>query len=293
MTGAAFAQTTTYTGTIKDLANNPVTAGQVTFTLTPSTDSSIIGIGRFTPTTITCGINANGTISASGGGACVVVSNTALTPTGTAYRICLQPNFITPGSCFYDYAVTTSKDISTVIPTLSTGLVNYQGPPGATGATGAAGVQGPTGSQGPTGPTGATGPQGATGATGATGSTGATGPGPTARTCGGNGCSITFPDGTIQQWGVAGPVPTGADTNYITVTFPTSFTTTTNLSVVAWADNCASGACASVKTPLSVYGNGGATTTSVQIYVSGVTPTGGGGDVLNNTIHIHWQAIGN
>ena len=39
MAGTAQAQTTTYTGTIRDLSMNPVTAGQVTFTLAPSTDS--------------------------------------------------------------------------------------------------------------------------------------------------------------------------------------------------------------------------------------------------------------
>jgi uncharacterized lipoprotein YajG len=41
MAGTAQAQTTTYTGTIRDLSMNPVTAGQVTFTLTPSTDSTL------------------------------------------------------------------------------------------------------------------------------------------------------------------------------------------------------------------------------------------------------------
>jgi hypothetical protein len=127
------AQTTTYTGQIKDLALNPVTSGQVTFTLAPSTDSTMPGTGRFTPRTITCNISGSGTLSASGGfGACTVASNTALSPAGTSYRICIQPGFPTTGSCFYDYATGGTKDISTIAPTLRTGPLNYngvQGPP--------------------------------------------------------------------------------------------------------------------------------------------------------------------
>jgi hypothetical protein len=87
-------------------------------------------------------------------------------------------------------------------------------------------------------------------------------------------------------------VPTGADTASVTVTFPTAFTTTSNLSFVGWADNCADSAC-TTKTPVAITGNGaGPTTNSIVVYASGVVPTGGGGAVLNNTIHIHWQAKG-
>jgi hypothetical protein len=147
MTGAGLAQTTTYTGTIKDLSSAPVTSGQVAFTLSPSTDSTIPGTGRFTPSTITCNINNDGTLSGYVGGvvsgACIVTQNTALTPTGTSYRICIQPAYATPGSCFYDYATTSSKDISTIVPTPSTGPINYGGIPGPAGPVG---PQGPTGS---------------------------------------------------------------------------------------------------------------------------------------------------
>jgi hypothetical protein len=51
---------------------------------------------------------------------------------GMAYRICIQPYFNTPGSCFYDYALGGTKDISSIAPTLPTGPINYsgaQGPP--------------------------------------------------------------------------------------------------------------------------------------------------------------------
>ena len=133
MACAVQAQTTTYTGTIKDLSMNVVTSGQVTFTLTPAVDSTIHGIGRFTPTTTTCNINGNGTLSGYVNGVlngpCVVASNTTLSPAGTSYQICIQPNFSTPGSCFYDHATTASKDISSVAPTLTTGPLNYSGIP--------------------------------------------------------------------------------------------------------------------------------------------------------------------
>lgn len=116
--------------------------------------------------------------------------------------------------------------------------------------------------------------------------------GGTARTCNSNGCYRIEADGTIEQWGVSTTVPTGADTASVTVTFPTTFTTATNLSFVAWADNCADSAC-TTKTPVAITGNGGPSTSLVTVFVSGVVPTGGGGNTLNNAIHIHWQAFGN
>jgi hypothetical protein len=144
---AALGQTTqTYTGVIKDLAQNVVTSGQVSFTLAPPSDATIPGVGRFTPFTLFCTINTNGTLSGyvAGvvSGACIVTSNTALSPSGTSYQICLQPQFATPGSCFYDYALGGTKDISTVAPTLRTGPINYGAPAGPAGPTGATGPQG-------------------------------------------------------------------------------------------------------------------------------------------------------
>lgn len=117
-TGVLFGQTTTYTGTVKDLSGALVTSGNVTFTLTPSVDTTISGTSRFSPLTVNCTINGSGALVANDGvSACVVTQNTALTPTGTSYTICIQPQFTSPGSCFVDYAVTSSKDISTVAPT--------------------------------------------------------------------------------------------------------------------------------------------------------------------------------
>ncbi|HEY6407296.1 MAG TPA: hypothetical protein VIY29_07510, partial [Ktedonobacteraceae bacterium] len=140
----ANAQTQTYTGTIKDLTGTAVTSGKITFTLTPSTDSTVSGTARFVATVVSCGISATGNPVAISDGvsACTVTSNLALSPTGTSYRICIQAYFATPGSCFHDYALGGTKDISTIAPTLSTGPINYGG------------VQGPPGPIGPVGPVG-------------------------------------------------------------------------------------------------------------------------------------------
>lgn len=143
MAGVAHSQTTTYTGTIKDLSLNVVTSGQVAFTLAQPVSSTIPGTGVFVPTTVYCNINADGSLSGyvAGvvSGSCIVASNTAISPSGTAYRICVQPYNTTPGSCFYDYATTSSKDITTVAPTLQTGPLNYNGVPGPPGPQGPVG----------------------------------------------------------------------------------------------------------------------------------------------------------
>lgn len=117
---------------------------------------------------------------------------------------------------------------------------------------------------------------------------------PVNRTCNSNGCYRIDSDGTITEWGVSAAVPTGADANTVTVTFPFAFSTTTNLSYVAWADSCATTPCnTSNKNPLTISGDGsGVSTTGVVNFVTGVVPTGGGGVALGSSIHIHWQAIG-
>ncbi len=149
VSAVAGAQTTqSYTGVIKDLTQHVVTSGQVTFTLTLRQASTIPGTGTFVPPTTLCNINANGTLSGYVDGVvfgpCIVTSNTSLTPTGTAYRICEQLYYSTPGSCFYDYALGGSKDISSIVPTLPTGPINYGGVPGPPGPIGS---QGPIGAQ--------------------------------------------------------------------------------------------------------------------------------------------------
>ena len=114
------AQTTTsITGTIKDLSQNLVTSGQVTFTLRPSADTTISGIARFSPQTITCLINSSGQIVSASSGTCTVTMNTALNPPGSYYLVKVCPYNVC-SSTFTFYAVQSSYDWSTVVPTPTT-----------------------------------------------------------------------------------------------------------------------------------------------------------------------------
>lgn len=120
-TGAWAQSTTTVTGTIKDLSNAVVTSGQVTFDLRPAADTTVSGSARFTPSTVICTINGSGLIKALDGvSSCVVVQNTSLTPAGTYYKVCIQAYTVTPGSCFNWYALASSFDITTAVPTPGT-----------------------------------------------------------------------------------------------------------------------------------------------------------------------------
>jgi parallel beta-helix repeat protein len=121
MASAGFAQTTTtVTGTIKDLTGTTVTSGQVTFNLKPSSDTTISGTARFVPTTATCSITASGVKALDNVSACTITNNTSLTPSGTYYLVCIQPQFASPGSCLNWYALGGTQDITTVVPTPST-----------------------------------------------------------------------------------------------------------------------------------------------------------------------------
>jgi hypothetical protein len=119
---SAFGQSTTITGTIDDLTLNPVTSGKVVFTLKPSVDTTISGNARFTPgQPVTCYIQSNGTLlNAAQTGACTVVSNTALTPAGTSYRVDICP-YMACSSSFNFYAINSTYSISTIVPTPTTG----------------------------------------------------------------------------------------------------------------------------------------------------------------------------
>lgn len=100
-----------------------------------------------------------------------------------------------------------------------------------------------------------------------------------ARTCNSNGCYIQYPDGTLDQWGTV--FCSGVT---CTVTFPTAFTTTTNLSFTdtpTWT----SGNLTSVYSGLSTSG------TTVSNF--GVVPVGGGGTSYSGGATNSWHAIGN
>src|ERR1700739_2742507 len=118
-TSAAFGQTTTsVTGTVKDLSNTAVTSGQVSFTLQPGIDTSMSGTARFAPSEIDCTITGTGAVKALDGvSACTGVNNTAAQPSGPSYKVCIQPQFIQPGSCFVWYATGGSVDITQQVPT--------------------------------------------------------------------------------------------------------------------------------------------------------------------------------
>lgn len=119
---SALAQTTTITGTIKDLTNTVVASGKVVFTLKPSIDTTISGNARFVPgPPVTCYIQNDGTLkNAAQLAACVVSMNTSLTPSGTSYRVDICPVFACTSS-FNFYAINASYDISTIVPTPTTG----------------------------------------------------------------------------------------------------------------------------------------------------------------------------
>lgn len=117
----AFGQTTTsVSGTVKDLTNSAVTSGQVSFTLQPGIDTTMSGVSRFSPTEVDCLIIGSGAVKAlDGSSTCTVVNNTALQPSGTSYKVCIQPLFIQPGSCFVWYATGSATDITQQVPTPS------------------------------------------------------------------------------------------------------------------------------------------------------------------------------
>jgi hypothetical protein len=117
---AAAQMTTSITGTIKDLSNAVLTSGKVTFTLTPSRDMTISGMARFSPQTITCLINGLGAIVALDGvSVCTIIMNTALQPPGSYYTVGVWPANVKT-STFTFYAVLSSYDWSTVVPTPTT-----------------------------------------------------------------------------------------------------------------------------------------------------------------------------
>jgi hypothetical protein len=108
----------------------------------------------------------------------------------------------------------------------------------------------------------------------------ACGPVMPARTCNSNGCYIQFPDGTLQQWGY---LPTCAGTN-CTITFPTAFTTTTNLSVTATVHAAQS----NLTTVIDTFN-----TTSFDVETGGVVFVGGSGGSYSGGGAYSWIAIGN
>jgi hypothetical protein len=115
---AAFSQTTTITGTIKDLTGTTVTSGQIVFTPVPVQSAAISGTARFDATPVTCLITGTGLKAVDGVSACTLLTTTAASPNQN-YQACIMPGNIDENNCFSFAALGASLDISTVIFTPS------------------------------------------------------------------------------------------------------------------------------------------------------------------------------
>ena len=105
----------------------------------------------------------------------------------------------------------------------------------------------------------------------------------TSRTCNVNGCYRVAGDGTIEQWGTAAGCG-GSSACNVAVTFPTTFTTTTNLSIQTTAQG-------------GGFNNyhataGSATTAGFSVQYSAHVFVGGSGSNLNGSQTAYWYAIG-
>lgn len=108
----------------------------------------------------------------------------------------------------------------------------------------------------------------------------------TPRTCNANGCYLVLSDGTILQWGSVAGCSTADNAGCTAaVTFPTSFTTTTNLSVHV---SCIDG-------PANCLSNvsGSPSTSGFTGQLASVVYVGGGGGHLSGSESLNWMAIGN
>jgi hypothetical protein len=104
-----------------------------------------------------------------------------------------------------------------------------------------------------------------------------------AATCNTNGCYITLTGGTIIQWGAAGSCGSGTFSCNVAVTFPTAFSSTTNLSVSAIAVGGANNVVASATAP---------STTTFNIQYGALVFVGGTGSNLTGSQTATWVAIG-
>lgn len=118
-------------------------------------------------------------------------------------------------------------------------------------------------------------------------SNGASGP---TRTCNANGCYIQYADGSIEAWGVTNTTPGSGTIAALTATFPTSFTTTSNLvlTVSPVGQGIGDGSPHPVECHVDSFSTSGAT-----VYLSiPVQVTGSGYSHLSNTQYCNWHATG-
>lgn len=111
----------------------------------------------------------------------------------------------------------------------------------------------------------------------------------TLRTCNANGCYRIEGDGTIQEWGTVSVPPSGTGTNTSTITFPTAFTTTSNLSVTISTVGIA-GSGDPNDPPGAQLSN--VSTTTAGVFMARFIQASEGGGHFDNTITLNWSAIG-
>lgn len=104
-------------------------------------------------------------------------------------------------------------------------------------------------------------------------------------------CYRTNLDGSLEEWGVVTSSGTGADQVYVGVSFPQAFPDTTRLWFEAFAGNCVANCLAGNKSPTTLSGTGQLTAFGNTLVLTGVVPTGGGGNTNNQNVDIHWHAI--
>lgn len=103
-----------------------------------------------------------------------------------------------------------------------------------------------------------------------------------------NGSYWTWSDGIIEQWGSITLTSTGTNKNGGTITFPTVFPTALQSIQVTMIGLPNSGATDSAAAQVGSFTGSGAI---VDVMCS--VPTGGGGVSFNQSVEIHWRAIGN
>lgn len=96
LTAPCLAQYVTVNATIVDAGGNPATSGTVVFSLQPQGNGILYyiqGVGTIVPQTVTCAIQADGTLkNATSTGACLVAGNDIITPQNTLYQAKFYPN---------------------------------------------------------------------------------------------------------------------------------------------------------------------------------------------------------
>lgn len=119
-----------------------------------------------------------------------------------------------------------------------------------------------------------------------------TGTGGTSRTCGSNGCYTIAADGTIDAWGVSAAVSGSTTATTLAITFPTTFTSLTNLNLQVSAVSDAAGDgnphpadCHVVRNTMSITGATAVIAISTQV-------SGSGYDHLVSGDYCTWHATG-